>query len=366
MRAKTWAPIATFVAVAAVVATAAILQDGGTDRPQTLKLAAGGQDSARSAAASGSGGGDYQLDVTLSADKPADQQVFTLTAGPADADVVTRLADALHAGTPTRVDDGWRAGGLVVSGKAGRAWSWSSCGGGPDTPVSSDSSASGCAIAEPGTVTSGSSGSSGSGGSSTVTASPQPEPQPIAESVVKNAARDVLKAVGLDVESARIDASPYGGSATVDRPGTVGMTTTVAVDRAGTLTSAGGWLGRPEPGDRYPVISAKDAYADLPVLMHPDLCRIAPDGNGCLPPDPTVITGAELGLSMQQTTDAGWVLVPSWLFEVKAGGRIAVIAVEEQYRTTAAPSDAPTVKPGSVDPGMPTQVDPAPPKPNAS
>ena len=356
MRAKTWAPIATFVAVAAVGATAALLQGGGSGHPQTLKLAAGGQDSARSAAAPGSGGGDYQLDVTLSADKPADQQAFTLTAGPADRGVVTRLADALHAGTPTRADDGWRAGGLVVSGKSGQAWSWSSCGGGPDMPVSSDG-ASGCAVAEPGTVSSVSSGSSGSGGSSTVTASPQPEPQPISESVVKDAVRDVLKAVGLDVDSATIDTSPYGGSATVNRPGTVGMLTSVAVDRAGMLTSAGGWLGSAEPGDRYPVISAKDAYDDLPALMHPDICRVAPDGQGCLPPEPTVITGAELGLSMQQTTDGGWVLVPSWLFQVKSGGQIAVIAVEPQYRS-AGPEDTPA----TTDPGTnPGTVDPAPP-----
>jgi hypothetical protein len=357
MRAKTWAPIGTFVAVAAIAATAALLQGGGSDRPQTLKLAGGGQDSARSAAAPGGAGGDYQLDVALSADKPADQQAFTLTAGPADADVVTRLADALHAGTPTRVDDGWRAGGLVVSGKSGQAWSWSSCGGGPDTPVSSDG-ASGCAIAAPGVVSS-------SGGGST-TSSPSPEPQPIAESVVKDAARAVLSAVGVEVDSATIDTSPYGGSASVDRPGTVGMTTAVGVDRDGKITSAGGWLGSLVPGDRYPVISAKDAYAELPVLMHPDICRVAPDGKGCLPPEPTVLTGVDLGLSMQQTTDGGWVLVPSWLFQVKSGGQIAVIAVEPQYRTTQTASDAPTVKPGSVDPGPPTQVEPAQPKPNAS
>ena len=162
MRAKTWAPLATFVAVAAVGVTVALVQDGasGPSGPRTLKLAAGGQDAARSAA--GGPGGDYQLGVALSADKPADQRAFTLTAGPADKDVVTRLASALHAPTPTRVDDGWRAGGLVVSGRAGQAWSWSPCGGGPDAPVSSDG-ATGCAVAEPGTISSGG-GSSGRGG----------------------------------------------------------------------------------------------------------------------------------------------------------------------------------------------------------
>lgn len=351
MRAKTWAPVVTFVAVAAVGAALALTSGGGSGRPETLRLAVGGQDAARSAIA---GGGDYQLAVTLSDAKPADQRAYTLTKGAADRDVVTRLADALHAGTPTRVDDGWRAGGLVVSGKAGQAWSWSPCATGPDTPISSDGSV-GCAIASPGVV------SGSGGGSTTSTPSPAPAPAPIADSVVTDAARPVLAAVGLDVASATIDTSPYGGSATVTRSGTVGMITTVGVDRDGTITSAGGWLGTPEPADSYPVVSAKDAYADLPMLMHPDICRIAPDGKGCLPPEPTVITGAELGLSLQATTDGGWVLVPSWLFDVKAGGRIAVIAVEEQYRTTATPSDVPTVKPGSVEPGGPSQVDPATP-----
>ena len=387
MNAKTWAPIATFVAVAAVGVTAALVYDGGGGGggPRALKLASGsGTDAARSAAGGTSGG--YQLDVTLSADKPADQRAYGLTGGPADSDLVARLAQALKAGTPVRDGDGWRAGGLAVSGKDGQSWSWSQCGAGPDVAVSSDGSTSstGCAIAVEGTVTpaspvaapgavsgSSGSGSSGSSGSGTAvapppsTTSPQPEPDPISDAVVKDGARAVLAAVGLDIADATIDTSPYGGSATVERPGTVGMTTRVDVDRAGRVQSAAGWLGTAQPGDRYPVISAKDAYDELPALAYPDICRIGPDGKGCLPPEPTIITGAELGLSLQPTTDGGAVLVPSWLFALKTGGRIAAIAIEKQYRT-AGPEDTPgTVEPGtnpgSVDPAPPTEV--APPAP---
>ncbi|MFN2537139.1 MAG: hypothetical protein ABR549_03175, partial [Mycobacteriales bacterium] len=192
--------------------------------------------------------------------------------------------------------------------------------------------------------------------------SPAPEPQPVSEQVVKDAAREVLRSVGLDVESATVETSPYGGSAAVDRPRTVGLTTRVDVDREGRITSAAGWLGAVEPADRYPVISAEDAFEELPAVAHPDLCRIAPDGKGCLPPEPTVIVGAELGLSVQPISGGGSMLVPSWLFAVKGGGTIAAIAVEKQYRATENASDTPaTASPGTVDPGRPTEVAPAPP-----
>jgi hypothetical protein len=313
MRAKTWAPIATFVAVAAVGGTAALLQGTSSPhRPRVLRLST----APLSAAA---GNSDYQLDITLSDAKPADGQAYTLTAGPADKDVVTRLATAL---TPS---------GLVVSDKAGQSWSWSECAA-SDTPVSSDgSSATVCA--------------SGSGTAVAVPpagtpVSPQPEPAPISRDVVKDGAREVLHAVGLDVESATIDTNPYGGSATVDGRA-VGLSTRVDVDRQGRITSAGGWLGTELPGDSYPLISAKDAFGELPMLARPDLCRVAPDGKGCLPPAPTEIVGAELGVSLQPTADGGVVLVPSWLFAIKGGGYVAAVAIEKEYRVAPNASDNP-------------------------
>ena len=138
-----------------------------------------------------------------------------------------------------------------------------------------------------------------------------------------------------------LDTSPYGGSATVDRPGTLGLSTRVEVDRDGTFTSAWGWLGSPHPGDRYPVLSAKDAFAQLPALAHPDICQVAPGGKGCVQPAPAVITGAALGLSLQPLADGGAVLVPSWLFALKGGGTAVAIAVQPMYLPTPSPASTP-------------------------
>jgi hypothetical protein len=311
MRAKTWAPIATFVAVAAVGGTAALLQGSGSSphRPRVLRLST----APLSAAA---GNSDYQLDITLSDAKPADGQAYTLTAGPADKDVVTRLAQAL---TPS---------GLVVSDKAGQSWSWSECAA-SDTPVSSDGSSA--------TVCASGSGTAVAVPPSGVPSSPQPEPAPISRDVVKDGAREVLHALGLDVDSAMIDTSPYGGSATLDGRA-VGLSTRVDVDRQGRITSASGWLGTELPGDSYPLISAKDAFNELPMLARPEVCQVAPDGKGCLPPAPTEIVGAALGLSLQPTAGGGVVLVPSWLFAIKGGGDVAAVAIERQYRATPTPS----------------------------
>jgi hypothetical protein len=309
--------------------------------------------------------------VSLSADQPADQRAYTLAKGPADADVVAALARALHAEAPVRSGEGWRAGLLTVSGTAGQAWTWSSCGGGPDVAVSSDgSTSSGCAVSSaPGSV---SGGASGSGGTAVappvpgIQASPAPQPSlppDVPDALVRDAARDVLHAVGLDVADATIDTSSYGGSATVDRPGTVGMSTRVDVDRTGTITSASGWLGTAKPADLYPVVSAKDAFASLPRLMHPDICRVAPDGQGCLPPEPVVITGAALGLSLQPTADGGSTLVPSWLFAVKDGGTMAAIAVQPQYLSSdpkTGATDLPATAEPSSDPGKPVPLPPVP------
>lgn len=324
MRAKTWAPVVTFVVIAAVGTTVALIdRDGASPAkgPRTLRLASGVALGAPTAAGGGESG--YQLATTLSADKPADQQAFDLSTGPADHAVVAQLADALHTGVPVRSGDGWRAGGLTVSGRAGQPWTWTSCA--PAAPVAPDdaTAGSGCAV-------------------SGVAVQPGSTPPPdMSTGAVTAAVRDVFSAVGLDVADARTDASPYGGSATLATPGISGLDTVVSVDRTGAFTYASGWLGHRVAADTYPVISAKDAYADLPALVHPDLCRLGPDGKGCLPPDPVVITGATLGLSVQATTGGGSVLVPSWLFTTRTSGVIPVIAVERQYRTTTAPKPVP-------------------------
>jgi hypothetical protein len=108
-------------------------------------------------------------------------------------------------------------------------------------------------------------------------------------------------------------------------------------------------------------MSAKDAFDDMPQLAHPDLCQLPPDGSqGCVEPPPVEITGATLGLSLQQTKD-GSLLVPSWLYAVKGSDLpIAAVAIEKEYQQ---PADVPQGKPATADPGVvaPGTVDPAPP-----
>lgn len=323
MRASTWAPLATFAVIAAAGVGVAVVQHGGGtgSGPPPLRLATG------SVAASPLGapaGGDYRLAVTLSDAQPPDQWAATLSTGPADAGVVAALARALHAGSPVRSGKGWRAGLLAVSDTAGQAWTWNPCGGDPAAGVSAS-----CAVlVAPGAIS--------GGGTTTPSGVPSPPPA-VPRSVVEDAARGILQAVGLDVGSAVIETSPYGGSATVDQPGTVGLTTRVDVDVRGRITSATGWLGTQKRSGRYPVVSAKEAFGRLPRLMHPDICRVAPGGKGgCLAPEPVVVTGAALGLSLQPTVGGGSVLVPSWLFATRAGGTLAAVAVSQRYLPTTA------------------------------
>ena len=351
MRAKTWAPLVTFVAVAAVGTTVGLLHGSGSGghAPRNLRLAA---TLALGAPVSAGGGSGYVLDTTLSDATPPDQRAYALSKGSAEHDLVARLAAALHAGQPTRDGQGWHAGGLTVSDRAGQPWTWSTCT--PPAPAAPDgaTAGSGCAV---------------SGVAVTPGATPPPD---VPRDTVTAAARGLFDALGLDVAHARVDTSPYGGSVTSTTPGVVGLDTTVSVDGHGSLSYASGWLGTRVPADNYPVVSAKAAYAELPALVHPDICQIAPGGKGgCLAPEPVHITGSELGLSVQATTDGGSVLVPSWLFSTRSGSPIAVVAVEKRYRTQQeAPRDLPeTVAPNTVAPNTvaPGSTEPAPPAPQA-
>lgn len=323
MNARTWAPVLTFVAVAAAATTVGLVRQGGTPPPgpAPLRLAAGTDSQAVGAPSSSGGSGGYQLETTLSDAKPPDQRAFALRDGAADSETVSALARAFRAGDPVRTGDGWRAGGLSVSGRPGQAWSWSSCAPPEPSPPDGATAASGCAV------------SSGAAG-----ATPPPD-MPTAE--VKDAVRAVFAAVGADVDDARLDTGPWGGSATLPAPGVAGLDTVVSVDRAGAFSYASGWLGTRTPADSYPVVSAKDAYDDLPAMAYADVCRLPPGGkDGCLPPEPVRITGAELGLSVQPLASGGSVLVPSWLFTTGSAGVIPVIAVEKAYWAPQAPPQA--------------------------
>jgi hypothetical protein len=391
--------VAASLAVVAVVVVSVVLVAGSSGGPsgshprQPLHLATTGRD-AVAATAPSPGAGAYRLAGTLPAGRPEDAPVWTLQDGAADAEVLRRLAAALHAGQLVQDGAGWRAGGLRVSGDQGQAWSWSTCGddvtvsSGPDGAVTT---CAGTATAAPGSV-SGSVGSSGAGGSAGSTGSsalPAPDatavpvpvpdatavpvpvpdatavpaPAPISEAVVRAAAEPLRTALALGRPA--VTTSPYGGTASwTPRVGdlpTTGLTTEIQVDRAGEVQSAHGWLAAATRGERYPLVTARAAFDALPVppqmLM---LCPVGPDGKGCVTPPPAEVTGAHLGLSLQELADGGRLLVPSWLFDVKGSTEpLAAVAVEPRWLVSGTPS-ASAPPPGTVQPGLPESAPPAP------
>jgi hypothetical protein len=358
--------------VVAVVALAAgvtyVSSSSGSSEPRPLRLASGGtaaqRDAALSAGSSSSSG--YRLTGTLPAGQPDDAPAYTLSGGPADADVVAALAKALDAGTPVRDGKGWRAGGLFVSGDAGQSWWFAPCA--KDMPVSDDVRV-GCAVATPGGapvpapapapgVTGGGTAAAPPPPSSAPVRSPAPAPDPMPKDDVRAAVKPVLEAVGLDVSDARVDTWAYGGSATVSRTvgglEAMGLDTSVQVDAEGHVQGASGFLGSADRGDSYPLITAQDAYDQLPPLARAMLCPVGPDGQGCGQPEPTEVTGAHLGLLLSALTDGGQALVPAWLFEIKGWtAPQPVVAVQEKYLPKPAEPTA--------DPGTPGAVPPAPP-----
>ena len=208
----------------------------------------------------------------------------------------------------------------------------------------------------------------------------------MSQDAVRAAVEPVFQALGLDLAEARVEGWPYGGAATLGATvgglDVVGMTTSVQVARDGTVQGAGGFLAVPDKGDSYPLVTAQDAYDELPPMMTAlgaaeMMCPVTPDGKGCPQPQPVEITGARLGLLLQPMVDGGQALVPAWLFEAKGWSEpLAVVAVQKQYlpepeQPTARPEPGASTEPDpgtepGTDPGTepgtePTAVPPAPP-----
>jgi hypothetical protein len=191
----------------------------------------------------------------------------------------------------------------------------------------------------------------------------------MAKDDVRSAAAPVFAALGLDVGDARIETWAYGGSATlrttVGGLEVAGMQTSVQVDRDGAVQGGGGYLATPDKGDSYPLVTAQDAYDELPPMMTAMLCPVGPDGKGCGTPQPVEITGAHLGLMLRALTDGGQALVPAWLFEAKGWTEpIAVVAVQKQYlleptpEPTSKPEPGASTEPGGAVPPVPPATDP--------
>lgn len=364
-RMQVLAPLGTVVAVVGVVAAVTLLNPGGrTHSPRVLQLASGSA-APKSAASDSRAGGAYKVTGRLPSGTPADAAAWTFDA--AGSARVAELATALHT----------TKAAVQISDGSSRQWTYSACAG--ETSVSSDG-ASTCAVASPGVAVgpgTGSGTSSSSGSGPAVADAPVRSPMPIdgigrgkplaspppavPKDVMVKAATPVFAALGLDVSQATVDTSPYGGSAVLNPLlsglDTVGFTTSVSMDASGKVRYASGFLGDPTMGDSYPVISAQQAFDELPAFAHLDLCRLPAAGEpaGCGAPPALEITGAHLGLLMQPLAGNDEALVPAWLFEVQGSDYpISQVAVAKKYLATD-----PVPTPNASDQPLPSAVAPA-------
>ncbi|MDX3803086.1 hypothetical protein [Streptomyces sp. AK04-3B] len=202
--------------------------------------------------------------------------------------------------------------------------------------------------------------------------------EPVSEAAAKKAAAPVLKALGQD--DAKVDASlTMGAQRMVNADPVVGglptysWTTGISVNAQGEVVAGNGQLEAPAKGDTYPLVSAQEAL---------DALNAAPGTGhrmgigGCASPVPlkdrlespcgastsaparqtATVEDAVLGLA-PHTSGGRQVLVPSWLFAVKAAGdadgyTVAQPAVEPAYlksATTPAPTPRPTGSSGTRD-----------------
>ncbi|WP_314222688.1 hypothetical protein [Streptomyces zaehneri] len=199
---------------------------------------------------------------------------------------------------------------------------------------------------------------------------------PVSEAAAKKAAAPVLEAVGQD--GAQIDASQVMGSQRVvnadpvfgELP-TYGWTTGISVDAQGAVVGGNGQLEPPVKGDTYPLLSAREALDALnaaPGTDHrmgiggcagpvPLKDRLeSPCGSSTAAPQAQTATVEDAVLGLAPHTSGGrQVLVPSWLFDVKAAGvaggyTVTQPAVEPAYlKSATTPTPSPTASSGTRD-----------------
>ena len=321
-------------------------------------------------------GDPYALTGTLPEGTPADQPLWRLRS--ATADDAQHVADALGlSGSPTRVHGGWaqRDGSnrLIVMDNGN--WSYGlDCS--PDTPVADEDINVGCAVASAGGVAVGAPEDSGTGGgSSDGTVSPEPVPVPSispgpSESEARSVAGALFDRLGLDNPTITVFSgdpiSTVQASPSVDGKQASGWFTTVEVDGSSTVVSAYGWITQPTRDADYPVISAQRAFDLLqqqprPMMM---LCAQRKDGKpGCADIPPTEITGATLGLMLDQDGNDS-VLVPAWLFSIKGqDDPVTQIAIDPSYLAQPTPPSPEPIQ--SAEPPVSVAPEPATSAPEA-
>lgn len=377
-------PLSAAVVVAGVIVLAVWLAGGnsGSDarssaQPRMLHLASSGQKETAMAASSTAGGtgadvaGEpYTLTGTLPEGTPADQPLWRLPA--ATADDAQQVANALQlSGSMTRVKGGWalRDGDnrLIVMDNGN--WSYGlDCS--PDTPVADEDVNVGCAVASGGGVAV---GAPEDGGDGTVS-SPAPVPVPSvspgpSDSDARAVAGAIFDRLGFDNPTLTVysgdPTSTVQASPSVGGKQTSGWFTTVEVNGGNKVVSAYGWISQPKRDADYPVISAQRAFDLLqqqprPMLM---MCAQRKDGQpGCADIPPTEVTGATLGVMLDQDNDQP-VLVPAWLFSIKGqDDPVTQIAIDPSYLAQPTPPSPEPLQsaepPGSVEP-QPATSEPA-------
>ncbi|MFE6189945.1 hypothetical protein ACFQ6U_36565 [Streptomyces sp. NPDC056465] len=294
-----------------------------------------------------------------------DEAAVHRAAGTVTGAEVARLAKALGVrGTPRTEGTAWKVGSdgdgsgpfLRVIKQAPGTWTFARYGsGGPDACASPTVCAK---DASPGTGS------------------------PVSEKAARAAAAPVLKAVGQ--EGAALDADQVMGSVrvvnadpVVDGLPTYGWSTGVQVGADGAIVGGSGHLKGLEKGDSYPVTGADEALEQLnaesgrapkggvggcatSVPLEDDLAP-EPDcgtSDGSPPAATATVEKAEFGLAARYA-DGEQILVPSWLFSVRAEGggprsTVAQVAVDPEYLTPedTSPSPEPTKDPDGSGTGI--------------
>jgi hypothetical protein len=234
----------------------------------------------------------------------------------------------------------------------------------PDCSVSSGVVSSGTACAVP-------------DGAKPLVACEAPETKPAAsDAVAREAALSLLGQLDVDTKGAAVRIDPaYNGIRHVsvirriDGLLAVGWQSDVEVDVKGAIASASGALAKPVLAGKYPMLPPGEAAPQLAnTRVMAMLCVQKPGVEGCAPPPPIVVTGAEAGLSLTYPND--WekgdaYLLPAWLYDIQGDPNPApVVAVPQQFRGDVVPNDPnDLVRKGVPEPAPLPPVD-APATPN--
>lgn len=209
-----------------------------------------------------------------------------------------------------------------------------------------------------------------------------PEPpdaptKPPTEDRVRQLARPILEAAGLDPGEATVRASGHVTQVSVapvhgELP-TSGLTTVLVVASGG-VVSGQGFIAGTRDGASYPIISADEAFealartpVPLPAIACPEQLTDDRAVPPCGVPKPLTVVGATFGLSMQYDGERP-LLVPSWLFDVEGLDEpMAQVAVDPAYLAGPEPGPTASTDPGTGggsvpgSPGTGTPVDPVDP-----